>query len=205
MRLPLPKKAVDALINHAMKTPYFHLEGYMNRYWILPYRKMRKSKASRILFGDIASRVHHILRSDDDRAFHSHPWSFITIILRGGYWEMKPVFDHGGFYMGYTKTWYGAGSIRFCSSKALHRLEVPEGQTAWTWFTTFRWKHDWGFLSNPANMVPYKKYLGIPESTQPNDSTKAQRRRKKAWWLRPIKNGEFIPYSYETGEHLHVR
>lgn len=31
--------------------------------------------------------LHHFLRSDTDRALHDHPWSFVTIILSGGYWE----------------------------------------------------------------------------------------------------------------------
>src|ERR1700733_7651031 len=32
-------------------------------------------------FGSI--RVHHWLHSDDDRAFHDHPWWFWTLVLRG--------------------------------------------------------------------------------------------------------------------------
>ena len=31
--------------------------------------------------------LHHFLRSDHDRALHDHPWNFVSIILRGGYWE----------------------------------------------------------------------------------------------------------------------
>lgn len=55
----------DYLIARSAKTPYFHLEGYMERFWLLPYG-----------WYVIAARVHHILKSDDDRAFHDHPWPY---------------------------------------------------------------------------------------------------------------------------------
>lgn len=38
-------------------------------------------------FGGV--KLHHILRSDDDRDLHDHPWSFLSIILWGGYWEHR--------------------------------------------------------------------------------------------------------------------
>lgn len=173
MRLPLPKKAVDALINHAMKHPYFHLPGYMERYWIIAYKKMRKTRFTRFIFGDIAARVHHILRSDSDRHFHDHPWNFLTVILRGGYWEIKPKYDRSGIYQGTTRIWYGKGSVRFVTAKTWHRLEVPEGMTAWTLFITFRWKQRWGFLMNPDNKMHYQEYLNIEAGSQ-SDSESSQ-------------------------------
>ena len=35
-------------------------------------------------------RLHHILRGDDDREFHDHPFDFTSIILAGGYVEHRP-------------------------------------------------------------------------------------------------------------------
>ena len=67
------------LINRSMKTPYIHLKGYMMRYWLIPYNP----------FG-IAIRVHHILRSDNERNFHDHPWPYINVILRGGLYRGAP-------------------------------------------------------------------------------------------------------------------
>ncbi len=32
--------------------------------------------------------IHEILRPDDDRALHDHPWNFTSIILEGGYREV---------------------------------------------------------------------------------------------------------------------
>ena len=34
-------------------------------------------------------KVHHIIRPDDDRCDHTHPWAFIRIILSGGYTETQ--------------------------------------------------------------------------------------------------------------------
>jgi hypothetical protein len=38
-------------------------------------------------------KLHHILRSDEDRDLHDHPWSFLSVILWGGYWEHTAVIE----------------------------------------------------------------------------------------------------------------
>jgi len=42
-----------------------------------------------ILFG-YSIRLHHWLRSDDNRYFHDHSSWLISIVLRGHYWNVKP-------------------------------------------------------------------------------------------------------------------
>lgn len=37
--------------------------------------------------------LHKFMRSDEDRALHDHPWSFLSIILRGGYFEISETFE----------------------------------------------------------------------------------------------------------------
>lgn len=151
---------VDRLIARARRTPYVHLTGYMERYWLVPYHKMRpgydgtgpvswRRPIARMLqtFG-IAVRLHHILRSDKGRDFHDHPWHYCTIILRGGYWEHTP---KGCKY-------HGAGSILLRRATSWHRLEVEPGKTAWTLFITGRRKQGWGFLLSDGRKVPYQEY-----------------------------------------------
>ena len=135
------------LIRRSMRTPYFHLEGYMDRYWLIPYNKFSP-----------AVRIHHILRSDNDRAFHDHPWPYLTIILRGGYFEVKPMFDKSGLYIGDSRKWCGPGSVLFRRAKSWHRLEIPEGETAWTLFITGKYQQRWGFMINPRNKISYRDY-----------------------------------------------
>lgn len=167
------------LIAKAMKTPYSHLPGYMSRYWLIPYHPKSRSVSESgsastdptkypgqfpilaslcSLFG-IAARVHHVLRSDDDRAFHDHPWGFISVILKGGYYEYRPHYDNDGLYCGEDMRWYGPGSVIFRKAKDWHRLVLPEGQTAWTLFITFKWRQRWGFLRHPDGKVYFKDYL----------------------------------------------
>jgi hypothetical protein len=165
------QKFIDALITRAQQTPYFHLDGYMERYWLVPYsdRKLdygcgplsiKKQLPGRLLqLTGCAERIHHILRSDDDRAFHDHPWWYVTIILRGGYFEVRRVYDESGLYVGDSRTWYGPGSILFRGSKSLHRLELPKGRTCWTLFITGPKQQHWGFFPNPVNKIYYREYL----------------------------------------------
>lgn len=67
----------------AQKTPYTHLGDYMHRWWLAGQPKDSESAGW-------AVRVHHILRSDHDRALHDHPWNNASLVLRGGYWEVTP-------------------------------------------------------------------------------------------------------------------
>lgn len=62
-------------------------------------------------------RVHKICRSDSDRELHDHPFTFLTIILRGGYYE---------HLADGSKTWHGPGSILLRSAEVLHRLELKK-------------------------------------------------------------------------------
>lgn len=144
------KLLVDWLIRQAKKRPYTHIEGvsgadYMRRWWLIPYNR----------FG-ISCRVHEILQSDDDRAYHDHPWWYITIVLRGGYWEVRPKYDRSGIYQGPQRTWIGPGAIRFRPAKSWHRLELG-GTTAYTLFICGRKSQEWGGLPNPATKLHWRE------------------------------------------------
>ena len=69
---------------------------------------------------------HIVRRSDDDTALHDHPWWNFSIVLEGGYYEH--LIHEGGVH---SRTFYGAGSVRFRpSGNFAHRLELeryPEG------------------------------------------------------------------------------
>ena len=81
--------------------------------------------------------IHKFLKSDPDD-LHDHPWPYMTIILRGGYWEWtnnRP-----------TPQWKGAGQIRFGHSTDYHRIELEPGVECWTMFVPGPKQRDWGFL-----------------------------------------------------------
>ena len=91
-------------------------------------------------------RLHHIVRSDADRELHDHPFSFVSIILRGGYWE---------HLADGTRTWHGPGSILFRSAEVLHRLELP--RPAWTFVFRGPIRRPWGFMT-AFGWVPWQRF-----------------------------------------------
>lgn len=168
------------LIRRAMRTPYYHLTGYMERFWLVPYRAIIKRQVpdpfapegetltvidgtgpvsgfrpiARLLQRfDVAVRVHHILRSDSGRDPHDHPWPYLTVILRGGYWEQR--YNDSGALV--SVRWHGVGSILFRRANSWHKLEVPVGKTAWTLFITGKKAQTWGFRTRDGK-VPYYEY-----------------------------------------------
>ncbi len=82
-------------------------------------------------------RLHQIFKSDIDRELHCHPWSFISFVLAGGYWEHL---SDG------SKTWHGPGSVLYRKAETLHRLELPS--TAWTFVLRWRKTRSWGFMTS---------------------------------------------------------
>src|SRR5688572_11228546 len=89
-------------------------------------------------------KLHKILISDDD-CLHDHPWTFISIILKGGYVEESRT----------GKKLYGPGSILYRPAHFAHRLEIY--QPAWTLVFTSRRVKEWGFFS-PAGWIPWFNY-----------------------------------------------
>lgn len=146
----MPKFLADWIIRRAMRTPYFHLEGYMQRWWIKKPARHDEHQADPSIKTGWGARVHRIMRSDDDRALHDHPFWNISIILRGGYFELT---DTGII-------WRGVGSVVFRKAKARHRLIVPQGGEAWTLFITGPWERVWGFHPH-TGFVESSKYLRI--------------------------------------------
>lgn len=82
------------------------------------------------------NRLHEVLRSDDDRALHDHPWSSRSLIIAGGYFEHLP----GGL-----RVWRAPGWTGDRTAEQPHRLEVPDGGRAVTLFFTGAKTREWGF------------------------------------------------------------
>ena len=78
--------------------------------------------------------LHQVLRDDDDRALHDHPWDSTSIILRG---TMKEILKGSARVL-------EPGSITFRDAETAHRLEVVSGPV-WSLFITGPKKRDWGF------------------------------------------------------------
>lgn len=99
-------------------------DNYLRRWWIVPRNQ----------FANVY--LHEILHSDDDRAFHDHPWDNRTFVLAGSYIEHTP---DGSFER-------KAGEIIERKAVDAHRLEVPDGGRAVTILQTGPIIREWGFL-----------------------------------------------------------
>lgn len=133
---------VNWLIAHAQRTPYFHLDGYMERWWIIRPCKWLP----------FSIRVHHILREDYDRCPHNHPWSFRTIILRGWYEEEFLVDARLRF------TLMEPGSTCNRGTKDFHRIANVSQGGVWTLFISSKKSCEWGFMVD-GQWVYWREYL----------------------------------------------
>lgn len=126
-------------------------DPYLRRWWIVPRNKW------------FNVYVHQILRDDDDRALHDHPWDNCSVILRGRYCE---VVNGPGIpwlklppLMRFERN---AGSIVTRKAEQPHRLELINGEPCWTLFISGPRRREWGFHTADG-WVHWKDF------TDPND------------------------------------
>jgi hypothetical protein len=123
-------------------------DPYLLRWWIIPRNR----------FFNIY--LHHILRSDDDRALHDHPWWNVSLVVGGGYTECIPT-DRTNLV--YRKVWRGPSSVVARRPSAAHRLEVPSGKPAVTLFITGPRVREWGFWC-PQGWKPWQRFTSFAET-----------------------------------------
>jgi hypothetical protein len=111
-----------------------------------------------ILFGR-SFRLHHWLRSDDNRYFHDHACDLTSIILKGHYYNCVPESEHNLDTRDCKKIPVKAGSIWKAKAWQKHYLEIPEGG-AWTLLIQGKAYHKWGFYvnNNPKKPEYYHKW-----------------------------------------------
>lgn len=101
-----------AAVTLASRAPDFVIgppeSPYLRRWWMIP----RNTGCNVYL--------HEILRSDDDRALHDHPWANTSMLLDGRYIEHTP---DGTFKR-------EAGWVGSREAEAAHRLEILPGERA---------------------------------------------------------------------------
>lgn len=179
----LARPAIAAwLIARAKRTPYLHImsadgaEMYMGRWWLFnPYSRTTHKPA--LWWCPWSFRIHHIMRPDEDRDLHDHPWNARTIILRGFYKEQRLLqADDPALQQLLMK----AAELRQSFDAALqatehidrlpgdtarlrhgeyHRIDEVSPSGVITLFITSKWRGDWGFLVNGVK-VPWRTYTG---------------------------------------------
>ena len=97
---------------------------YLRRWWIIP-----RNEGCNVY-------LHEILRSDEDRALHDHPWPNTSMLLHGRYIEHTAA----GVEM------REAGWVGSREATDAHRLEILPGEKAISLFITGPKIREWGFL-----------------------------------------------------------
>jgi hypothetical protein len=110
-------------------------DPYIRRWWLIPRNR----------FFNIY--LHNIIRDDDDRALHDHPWINCSIVLKGVLREITP---KGAFIR---MPW----DVVFRRAVSSHRLEVIEAPV-WTLFITGPVIRSWGFHC-PKGWVPWRQFV----------------------------------------------
>lgn len=145
------------IVRRAQRTPYTHIPGYMNRWWTFnPYQKVNDTEIARIPWLP-SIRVHHILRRDNDRHPHDHPWDARTIVLDGWYDERRVTEWSGSMSLG-ERAVRSEGYTGPINHGSYHQItDVSEGGV-WTLFFTFGRQGQWGFLVD-GEKVPFPEYM----------------------------------------------
>lgn len=82
----------------------------------------------RLDFYFFSFRIHKWLRSDDNRAYHNHPWHFITFPLARGYWDHREN----------AKPCWVQHRPRFRRKRYRHWVQILEDfNPVWTFIITF--------------------------------------------------------------------
>lgn len=108
---------------------------YLERWWIVPRNEQHNVY------------LHRILRDDDDRALHDHPWENVSYVIAGSYREVTP---QGMFVR-------QPGDVIKRAATALHRLELIDGHPCISLFFTGPKVRDWGF-DCPSGWVHWRDF-----------------------------------------------
>jgi hypothetical protein len=105
------------------------------------------------LFG-WAVYLHHFLGDDWALDPHDHPRRFISIGLKG--WYFEDVFDGAGNLLRTER--YSAPWLRSFPASHVHRVRAVECGNTWTLVIVLAKSHAWGFVQN-GKWVPFREYV----------------------------------------------
>lgn len=116
-------------------------DPYLKRWYLLPRAPWP--------IWPIGCYLHQIIRSDDERALHNHPWPNLSILLWGGYIEVMPkrgrhFEDWMTPHVPQVHVGRRPGDIVFRRPGAAHRLIIMD-RPAWSLFIIGPRIREWGF------------------------------------------------------------
>lgn len=98
------------------------------------------------LFFNFSIRIHHWIRSDDERAFHDHAYNFISILLKGSYYNITPN----------SKKLIKAPFVWYSKATDQHYLKIVK--EAWTIVLCSKPFRKWRFYINNKSFRPLEYF-----------------------------------------------
>lgn len=98
--------------------------------------------------------LHRIHTHDTDRDLHDHPWTFLSIVLLGGYVEERETFSWPD------RDWKARKPLSFALRRATdpHRIVKLTRKPTWTLLFVGPRRRDWGFHT-ATGWVDWRTYL----------------------------------------------
>lgn len=109
-------------------------------------------------------KLHWIVRPDDDRCTHDHPWDMLRIILWGGYWESRGVENIAQ----QLKPWrpWAPWRVYWCPANTFrHRItSLPRGASLTLALCSPK-RRDWGFFTT-SGWMQWKAFVNASRSSR---------------------------------------
>lgn len=103
-------------------------------------------------------KLHHIMRPDNDRHLHDHPWNFHSLILKGGYTEIVDQVPEGHVQPVVNKK---PGHWSHKKATDAHRIaQFNNRKDSWSLVFCGRIRRKWGFWVDGVHM-PHEEYLDL--------------------------------------------
>jgi hypothetical protein len=108
--------------------------------------------------------LHKICRSDEDKHLHTHPWNFISFILKGGYsqeyWDS--ILDRDTSYQR-----FGQFDLVKLGRHEGHKITLSHTPT-WTLVFAYGGYKEWGYLTE-RGYIDHKNYRQMKNNGELND------------------------------------
>lgn len=98
--------------------------------------------------------IHHILKSDEDRDPHDHPWNFQSLILKGSYfesWKKFPLFN-----VNRNQSYYPGDVVKH-DAKDAHKITLLTKEV-WTLVLVSGREREWGYRLKDGSWLDHQTY-----------------------------------------------
>lgn len=141
-----------------MKSKLFHIT--YRKVWDFGKSKDYLFRWSLWLPFGLSLKIHKIVRADNDRCEHDHPWWFVRVILYGGYKEII----RGKPYARLPWRPWAFWRIYPCLPSFQHKIVKLYKKENWSLVLCGRNRGKWGFITNKG-WIHWRKFLDSAKET----------------------------------------